>query len=175
MLKKIRTDSDDSGNGASKNGLVPVSDIKCDSFELGLLPIIRHFLMSLTGQRPDAWFLAYAIAAERLGERIGFPVAHGLAGITERSIELLDTHPPFKDPLSADNRSVATEYEAAFLEMMHHMRRDQTQQARAKAAIVMQNREDPGFIRACLAFARRHRVGDPAQPADVPPGLKIIS
>lgn len=154
---------------------MPVSKVKCDAFELSLLPVIRHFLMALTGQRADSWFLAYGIAAERLGERLGFPAAHALAGILERSVELLGTHPSFKDPLSADDRIVATEYEVAFLEMLHYMRRDQAPQARVRVGKLTRHRMDAGFIRASLAFAHRHRLGDPENSKDETPRLKIVS
>lgn len=154
---------------------MPVSEINCDTFELSLLPIIRHFLMALSGRRPDSWFLAYGIAAERLGERLGFPVAHGLAGIVERSVELLGAFPSFKDPLSADDRIVATEYEVAFLEMVHHMRRDQTPEARVRVGKLTRHRMDPGFIRASLAFAHRYRLGSPENAKDETPRLKIVS
>lgn len=154
-------------------GRVAVSEIDCDDFERDLLPVIRHLVMAKTGGRPGAWHIAYSLAVEKWGERIGFPVAHALARIVGALIDAPIGQRAFSDPLCTEARPWATPHEAAFLMMLHHMRRDNTPQARDCVESLTDGVLDPTLIRVSLTFARRFACGA-SEPRHARPALKVV-
>jgi len=139
--------------------LVPLRHADCDAFERDLLPLLRHFLAAQLGDSSRGWHLAYGLAAEIWGERIGLPVAHGLAEVTFVWLNARLSAPDYRDPLCPDAGSLVTPDERMFLRMIHHMRRDQIGPARNCVDALTHGCMEPALIRSALAFARRHSCG----------------
>ncbi|MFW8594145.1 hypothetical protein [Cribrihabitans neustonicus] len=150
----------------------PLADLGLDAFETALLPLLRHFAASPRAPGSQAWHLAYQTAAERWGESFGLPLAHALAALVGRADALiggLTCH----DALEPATRQRVTADEAAFLRMLHHMRRDRTPAARQAVAELAQGRMDAGLIRCGLSLARRFPAGIEAPAAPSRPCLRI--
>ena len=141
---------------------ISLSFCDLDEFEQGLLPVLRHFMMSLAEPERQAWQFAYKIAAERWGETLGLPVANALFKLVQFTTKARRT--PFNaiDPLVIEDRRFVTRDERAFLRMLHHMRRDETARARDAVADVTGCTMDPDVIRAGLSFADRFPAGQNA-------------
>lgn len=137
----------------------PVAEAGLDGFEQGLLPIARHFLRCY--EKPDCqgWQAAYTIAAERWGDAQGLPVAHQMRKILRATLDCRPTHFATNDPLCPKARERLTADELALLQMIHHMRRDRTAQARMALDHLTQGRRDPHVIQAALSLAGRWPSG----------------
>lgn len=149
-----------------------LADLGLDAFETALLPLLRHLTASLRAPRSQAWHFAYQTAAERWGESFGLSLAHALAGLAGR-IDALTGGITCHDALDPATRQLLTSDEAAFLLMLHHMRRDQTPAARQAVARLARGRMDAGLIRCGLSFARRFPAGIEAPAAPSRPQLRI--
>lgn len=138
---------------------MPLSFCGLDDFEEGLLPILRHFMMALTDPDCQAWQYAFRIATERWGETLGLAVAHALFRLVQHTFKA--RRQPFEciDPMTIDRRAFVTRDEQAFLQMLHHMRRDETPRAREAVANVTGCTMDPDVIRSGLSFADRFPAG----------------
>lgn len=138
---------------------MPLSYCDLDDFEEGLLPVLRHFMMSLAEPECQSWSLAYKISVERFGEALGLSTAYALFKLVALITKV--RRQPFEcsDPLAVDEREFVTRDEQALLQMLHHMRRDATPQARKAVAGVTGGAMDPGVIHAGLSFASRFPAG----------------
>ncbi|UWQ63037.1 hypothetical protein K3723_01675 [Leisingera caerulea] len=145
-----------------------------DEFETGLLPVLRQFLLSYETPDSQAWQRAYIVAAERWGEAIGLPAAHALMKLLRAVLDCRDRQFAFIGPFDLELRGTLTPDEAALLQMLHHMRRDQTPGAREAIAEVTGGHMDPHVIRAGLAFAHRFPAGQAAARPD-PPRLRVVA
>ncbi|KIC41983.1 hypothetical protein RA27_00800 [Ruegeria sp. ANG-R] len=130
-----------------------------DNFEKGLLIVARHHLDALRCPETQAWHLAYSIASERWGDRIGLPVAHLLARFLKFVVQSRDGVFAHIDPFCADSRDLITTDEASLLFVLHHMRRDETPAARQAVEDLTLGRLDPDVIRSGLTFADRFPSG----------------
>lgn len=130
-----------------------------DDFELGLLAVLRHFSKSYEAPEQQAWQHAYMIAVERWGERIGLTTAYSLMKVVQAVCRCRPTGLNVRDPLGPDVKSYASSDEIAFINMIHHMRRDETPQARASIQSLAFGRNDPAIIHAGLSFANRFSLG----------------
>ncbi|KIC11547.1 hypothetical protein RA19_05780 [Leisingera sp. ANG-M1] len=145
-----------------------------DGFEEGLLPVLRQFLLSYEQPDSRAWQHAYAVAAERWGEAVGLPVAQSLMKLVRAVLERREDKFRFIDSLDMEQRGMVTGDEAALLRMLHHMRRDQTAQAREAVADVTCGLMEPHVIRAGLAFASRFSAGQAAGRGEAP-RLRVVA
>lgn len=145
-----------------------------DAFETGLLPVMRQFLLSYETPESQAWQRAYMVAAERWGEAIGLPAAHALMKLLRAVLDCRDRQFASIDPFDLRLRGTMTPDEAALLQMLHHMRRDQTPEARVAVADVTGGHMDPHVIRAGLAFAHRFPAGQAAARPE-PPRLRVVA
>jgi len=145
-----------------------------DDFEKGLLPVLRYFLMSFETPDSQAWQQAYAVASERWGEAIGLAAAQALMKLLRAVLESRDGQYSFIDSFDLEFRGTVTPDEAALLRMLHHMRRDQTPQAREAVADVTCGQMDPHVIRAGLAFASRFSAGQAVRRAETP-RLRVVA
>ncbi|AUQ55521.1 hypothetical protein [Phaeobacter inhibens] len=161
---------------------VALADLGLDTFEGALLPQLRHFTTCLQSPQSQAWQLAYRSASERWGETFGLAVAHALFKVVRCLHDLRGEHYRGHDALTLATRAVVTADEAAFLRMLHHMRRDDTPAARDAVADLTGGWMDPHVIRAALSFADRFPAGkaNPAQrpqaraQPDQPPRLRVV-
>jgi hypothetical protein len=115
---------------------IALSFCDLDEFEEGLLPVLRHFMMSLAEPERQSWQFAYKIAAERWGETLGLPVANTLFKLIQFTSKARRVQFNAIDPLALEDRGFVTRDERAFLRMLHHMRRDETGRARDAVADV---------------------------------------
>jgi hypothetical protein len=138
---------------------MPLAFCDLDEFEEGLLPVLRHFVLSLAQPESQSWQFAYRIAAERWGESLGLPVAQSLFKLVQFTLKARRTGFDAVDPLALEDRDFVTRDEQAFLQMLHHMRRDETPRAREAVANVTGCSMDPDVIRAGLSFADRFPAG----------------
>lgn len=134
--------------------------LRCDAFERSLLPVIRHFLTTLDGSEPKGWHRAYSIAAENWSETLGLSVAHHLQKLLHAVTDCRPDDIDYRDPLCPEARLTVTEDEQFLIEMLHHMRRDQTAQARVCVDYLTRGRMDPDVIRGGLRFASRFSLGE---------------
>ncbi|ATG44629.1 hypothetical protein PhaeoP18_02701 [Phaeobacter piscinae] len=148
-------------------GEAALADLGLDAFEVALLPQLRHFNTCLQTPQSQAWQLAYRSASERWGETFGLAVAHALFKVVRCLYDLRGDHYLGHDALTLETRAMVTADEAAFLHMIHHMRRDDTPAARDAVAALTGGWMDPHVIRAALSFADRFPAGK-AQSAEIP-------
>ncbi|WP_083100738.1 hypothetical protein [Pseudophaeobacter leonis] len=141
---------------------IALSFCDLDEFEEGLLPVLRHFMMSLAEPERQSWQFAYKIAAERWGETLGLPVANALFKLIQFTSKARRVTFNAIDPLAIEDRGFVTRDERAFLRMLHHRGRDETGRARDAVADVSACTMDPDVIRAGLSFADRFPAGDRA-------------
>jgi hypothetical protein len=152
----------------------PLEDFGFDALEAGLLPVFRHFMKSFENPEAQAWQSAYLVASEKWGETLGLGLAQSLLKV----IKYLRLHRRngvcFHDPLCLEARKMVTPDEAALISMLHHMRRDQTSDARIAVEELTLGTLDPDIIRSGLSFAHRFPAGDrPDQPSSRP-ALRIV-
>ncbi|WP_247744784.1 hypothetical protein [Shimia sp. R11_0] len=135
--------------------------VGCDTFEMGLLPVLRHLVLGMLEGEAKACARAFDIAIERYGEAIGLPVAHGLQkmAVSWLTCRQSESGPEMRDPLCLEAKKTVTEDEIQIISMVHHMRRDNASAARSAVACVTHGRMDPEFIRAGLSFAHRFPAG----------------
>ncbi len=141
---------------------MPLAFCDLDAFEAGLLPVLRHFVLSLTRPESQSWQFAYKIAAERWGDSLGLPVAQSLFKLVQFILKARRVGFDAIDPLALEERDFVTRDEQALLQMLHHMRRDDTPRAREAVANVTGCTMDPDVIRAGLSFADRFPAGSVA-------------
>ncbi|MBO6919203.1 MAG: hypothetical protein JJ858_12280 [Rhizobiaceae bacterium] len=139
--------------------LVLIDTLPFDEFELGLLAVLRHFSKSYTVPENQTWQHAYLIAAERWGERIGLSTAYALMKVIQAVSRCRPNGLHVQDPLCISARKHATEDEIALIGMLHHMRRDETPQARNFIQTLAYGRNDPAIVHAGLSFASRFSLG----------------
>jgi hypothetical protein len=139
--------------------LALIETLGFDEFELGLLAVLRHFSKSYEMPENQTWQHAYLIAAERWGERIGLSTAYALMKVLQAVCRCRPNGLNVQDPLCAFAKKHVTEDEIAFIGMLHHMRRDETPQARNFVQTLAYGRNDPAIIHAGLSFASRFSLG----------------
>lgn len=148
------------GTNKARNSeaLKPVADLPIDDFEAALLPLLRHFTLALSGESSRGWTIAYGLAAERWGAPIGLPVAHEIAKLVTALEETRGSLPRVQNPLCMDARLLATLDEEYLLLMIHHMRRDETANARDVVWALTKGHTLAAFIRQALSFAAKHSL-----------------
>ena len=100
---------------AAKSNRVLLALCDLDSFEEGLLPVLRHFLQCLAQPERQSWQFAYKIAVERWGESQGLPIAHALFKLVQFTLKARRVGFDTIDPLELDDRAFVTRDEQAFL------------------------------------------------------------
>ena len=146
-----------------------VESLGLDATEQGLLAVVRHFLTSFAQPETQAWIMAYGTATERWGHSDGARLAQGVLAVLQAALRAREGQGlRFGDPLCPGCRGKATPDEAALMTMLHHMRRDETGQARIALADLTQGRMDAGLIRAGLSLAALFPAEGPAQSAAMP-------
>lgn len=152
-----------------------LSTLGCDSFEEGLLPIVRHLIFGLRGRCPGPLYRAQTIAVERWGEAIGLPVAHYMTALLSALLEVRSDGFQTRDPCPLETRGTATQDEALVLTLIHQMRRDQTPKARETVLRLSAGTMDPDVIRAGLSCAARFPAGNgPALTRTATPRLQVV-
>ncbi|WP_395172698.1 MULTISPECIES: hypothetical protein [Roseibium] len=141
--------------------LTLAADLPIDDFEIALLPLLRHFTLTLSGEKPKGWQIAYGLAAERWGAPIGLSVAHEIGKLVAALETARGSFPKVQDPLCIDARLLVTLDEEYFLLMVHHMRRDETADAREAVWALTEGHTLAAFIRQALGFAARHSLVAP--------------
>jgi hypothetical protein len=141
-----------------------------DGFERGLLPVMRHFILSFTEPESQAWHHAFSVATERWGRDQGLVLAHLVFKIIKATLHTRPLGLAFKDPLCVETRQELTCDEHALLRMLHYMRRDETPAARDALNDLTGGYPDAHLIHAGLTLASQfptNGVG-PGQPARRP-------
>ncbi|WP_412563194.1 hypothetical protein [Thalassobius sp. MITS945101] len=126
-----------------------------DSFELGLLPVLRHLLTSFHSPESHAWFRAQTVSVERWGENVGLAVCFRLQALVRMLMEARGPTLLFIDPLDVEQRCFISADEETLLWMLHYMRRDRTPKARDAVEKLTRGQMDPHLIREGLKFAAR--------------------
>ncbi len=141
---------------------MPVEALALDEMETGLLAVLRHFLTAFSRPETHAWQSAFTIAAERWGVARGPQIAQSLLAVLHAVRHSRQTDFRFTNPLCLHCRDTVTPEEAAFIRMIHAMRRDQNAEARGAVLDLAEGVMDPMLIQAGLAFAARF----PAEGSD---------
>jgi hypothetical protein len=134
---------------------VLVDTLALDDLELGVLSVLRHFLTSFAQPDTQAWTVAFTIATERWGVAEGPRLAQGVLAVLQALMNCRSTGLRFSNPMCEGCRLRATCDEAAFMTMLHCMRRDRTAEARAALAELTFGRMDSTLIQTGLALASR--------------------
>ncbi len=159
-------------HSASKHSL-PFTEF--DGFERGLLPVMRHFILSFTEPETQAWQHAFTVAIEHWGRNQGLVLAHLVFKIIKATLHTRPMGLAFNDPLCVETRQELTCDECALLRLLHHMRRDETPAARDALNELTGGYPDAHLIQAGLTLASQfptNSVG-PAQPARRPT-LRVV-
>lgn len=150
-------------------------DLDFDAFETGLLSIARHFQLSFDNPDTQSWQRAYAISVERWGEAVGLPVAHCLLKVLQALGRCRTDGMAFQDPLCPQSRNFASDDEYWLIQLLHHMRREETSGARVAVEKLTLGRMDPDVIRTGLYFGSRFSCGAPdKQKHRMPPNLRLV-
>lgn len=96
----------------------------------------------------QSWQHAYVVAAERWGEQIGLSVAYLLTKVVRAVRSCRPNGLSVQDPLCREEKNFATKDEVALISMLHHMRRDETSDARNSVQILAFDRNDQAIIHA---------------------------
>ncbi|NRB00991.1 MAG: hypothetical protein HRU32_14460 [Rhodobacteraceae bacterium] len=152
-----------------------IDTLELDEFERGLLTVARHFFTSFETPAMQSWGHAFAVADERWGEALGLAVAYRLQKVIRAVLDARDHSICFHDPMTPASRDFATGDEVNLLFMLHHMRRDETGEARAAVMALCLDMMDPHVIRAGLAFADRFSCGAKVRThTSSPPDLRVV-
>ncbi len=127
--------------------------VEFDGFERGLLPVMRHFVLSLTQPKTQAWQHAFSVATERWGRDQGLVLAHLVFKIVKATLHTRPIGLACNDPLCFETRHELTCDECALLRMLHHMRRDETPAARDALNELTGGYPDAHLIQAGLTLA----------------------
>lgn len=148
-----------------------LDDLGFDLFEAGVLAVARYLFCAEVAPERRTWFVAMSVASERWGPDIGLPVAYALAKMVRA---LHDMRPDFSfhDPYGSESRTRVTSDEVMMMRMLHHMRRDETADARDTVALLTRGTMDPYVIRTALALAGRFGTSTPVRQ---PPALRVVS
>lgn len=162
-------------SGPKAQDRIPLALCDLDEFEEGLLPVLRHFMLTLAHPERQTWQFAYKIAGERWGETMGLPVAQAMFKLVQFTVAARRNSFEAIDPFALEERAFVTRDERAFLQMLHHMRRDETPRAREAVADVTGCTMDPDVIRAGLSFADRFPAGETRPKSAVGrPSLQLV-
>ena len=156
---------------ATGEGGTDVSDLEIDEFERGLLAVSRYFFFCRAEPERQSWHVAFAVAVERWGPDIGLPVAFAMSTLVRA---LMDARADYAslDPFAPEGRDRVSDDEALRLRMLHHMRREQTPDARDAVEALTQGCMDPHVIRAGLSLAARFGCAAPVRQR---PALRVVS
>lgn len=133
----------------------PFIQFEFDDFERGLLPVMRHFILSFSDPETQAWQHAYSVAIECWGQDQGLALAHLVYKVVKATLHARPYGLAFNDPLCVETRRDLTCDELSLLRMIHHMRRDETPQARDAVSLVAGGYPDAHLIQAGLTLASR--------------------
>ncbi|GAB1363208.1 hypothetical protein MASR1M32_24440 [Rhodobacter sp.] len=139
----------------------PLALLGLDTFETGLLAVMRHFLTAFTRPETQGWQTAFGLASERWGEATGPQIAAGGLGLLQTLRRTRRREFMYANPLCPGCRMQVTGDEAHLMRMIRAMRRDRTDLARAEVLALTGGTMDPALIRAGLAFAARHPARRP--------------
>ena len=134
-------------------GVVKVSDIGLDTFENGLLTVLRHFCTSFCAPQSQAWMRAYGIATERWGISDGPRAAQCLLTVAEAMRRSRPTMFVFSSPTCLSCREHITPNERQFMQVIHAARRGNLGVARTAAMMLCEGGDTQDFVQAALAMA----------------------
>lgn len=146
-----------------------------DGFERGLIPVMRHFILSFAEPETQAWQHAFTIATERWGRDQGLVLAHLVFKVIKATLHTRPLGLAFNDPLCVEMRHELTCDERALLRMLHHMRRDETSAARDALSELTGGHPDAHLIQAGLTLANQFPTDGtrPGQPVRRPT-LRVV-
>ncbi|WP_147112472.1 hypothetical protein [Tateyamaria sp. syn59] len=150
---------------------LPLQELALDPFEAGVLAVARYLFCAEVEPERRTWFVAFSVAGERWGPDIGLPVAFAVAKLV-RALHDVRADFAFHDPYGPESRVQATGDEVLMMRMLHHMRRDETADARDAVEALTRGCMDPYVIRSALALAGRFGTGTPVRQ---PPALRVVS
>ena len=142
-----------------------------DDCERGLLAVVRYFFRARSVPEQQTWQVAFSVAVERWGPDIGLPIAFAMSKLV-RAIGDVRTDFVSSDPFDTRARESVTFDEAVMMRMLHHLRRDQTPDARDAVEVLTRGLMDPHVIRAGLGVAARIGCGAPGR---LRPELRVVS
>lgn len=151
-----------------------------DPVSRNLLPVLRHFLLVLQGEKPQGWRQAYTIAAEIWGEARGLAIAHRAQAFLSALLQSRPGPIASADPLCLTARQDVTEDEQLVLMLLTYMRLDQTPLAREILASLTGGRIEAACVRTGLTLCAV-LDGDTVARRDKPvcgatrPALRVVS
>lgn len=146
------------------NDVQCVDAIEFDEFEQQLLPVVRLFVQAFETPEDHSWHRAFALSADTWQEPVGLSIAHRLQKLVRSVLRCRGWVFQANDPRFASDNDRLTEDESLLLGMLHHMRRDDTKQARGCVERLTRGFMDPDVIRNGLSFAARFPSGPQTQP-----------
>ncbi|MEM9434642.1 MAG: hypothetical protein AAGA12_12040 [Pseudomonadota bacterium] len=142
----------------------PLNALNYDPFERGLLRVTRYIFLGCEDAGSLGWQKAVTVAIERWGDRVGYPVAHLLSKVVTAVLRARTDGISIHDPFDLNARNEITDDEVYFMDMLHHMRRDNVDKARNSVELLTGGRMDPDVIRAGLELSHRFASGPTASP-----------
>jgi len=115
-----------------RKGDIPVTSAGLDEFELGLLSVARHFIISFAAPDTQSWTIALNIASERWGISEGARAAVSLLAVIEAMRRARRSMFHFSDPNCPTCRETLTPNERHLMLMIHAIRQGQIGQAQTR-------------------------------------------
>ena len=130
-----------------------VADTGLDTFEVGLLAVLRYFCTSFCTPQSQAWMHAYGIALERWGISDGPKAAQSLLTVAEAMRRSRQSVFVFSSPTCLVCRTRITPNERQFMQVIHAARRGQLGTARTAAMMLCEGSDTQAFIFAAMTLA----------------------
>jgi len=136
-----------------RKGDIPVTSAGLDEFELGLLSVARHFIISFAAPDTQSWTIALNIASERWGISEGARAAVSLLAVIEAMRRARRSMFHFSDPNCPTCRETLTPNERHLMLMIHAIRQGQIGQAQTEAMLLCEGEDTTDLMRAAWGLA----------------------
>lgn len=124
-----------------------------DAFELGLLAVARHFIVSFAAPETQSWTVAFKIASERWGISEGARAAATVLVVIEEMRLARKSVFRFSDPNCPNCRQSLTPNERHLMLILHAIRRGRVGDAQTEAMLLCEGEDAKGLLRAAWGLA----------------------
>jgi len=145
----------------------PVSD--------ALLPVFRHFLSAFLSPETQGWRLGFATAVGTWGDGRGLAIANGAQNFVAVVLQSRPVSIGFCDPLDLNKRIQTTADENELLDIITHMRNDETARARDAILRLTHGQIRANIVREGLVLAGHFQATGPRSKSQTSITLRAVS
>lgn len=132
---------------------MPVAGSGLDEFEVGLLAVARHFIISFAAPDTQSWAVALAIASERWGISQGARAAVSMLTVIDAMRRARRSMFHFSDPHCPTCRDFMTPNERHLMQMIHTIRAGRVGDAQTEAMLLCEGAETTAVLQAAWGLA----------------------